>query len=278
MTSHATEQTAADLTKSTDSPTEISNDPLTQPSNNDHGTAEQFHFFEIDPNERLTRPPAPNTDCLSQAEQLVSWAVSSKHENSLTLHNNESTDKNPAIEAAKCHSLLINLLTRKSDPSLLHAALHALLISNHGRELDRLVTDSKLHAQLIHLIMRLDPFVPGVDMCASLRELEAVRRQRSQLATVKTNATKEAPAKKGVHIAESSIVYKENTKYILPTMPFFRYDIADVHLYLIVALVSNNSLLGVSAVRAVWKLLTGKIYYRCLIEMLTRYLGCTHAD
>lgn len=217
-------------------------DPSDPPSPN-----HAFHLMDVDPNERLPRPSfEADIDFLSQAEQLVSWAISSKHENS---PNDNEEDRTKIIEASKCHSLLINLFTKKSDPSLLHAAMHAFLSSHHGRELDRLVTHSKSHAQIIHLIMRLDPFVPGLEMSNALRELEMTRRERN-----------ERTVKKGsVQIAESSIVYKEDGKCVVPTLPFFRYDIADVHLYLIVVLVSSNSLLGVSAVRAIWKLLTGEL-------------------
>lgn len=112
--------------------------------------------------------------------------------------------------------------------------------------------------------MRLDPFVPGVDMSNGLKELEGARREREVAQGVDLakrsgggEQTSAAP-RRGVQIAESSIVYKEDQKYIVPTMPFFKYEIADVHLYLIAALVSNNSLLGVSAVRAIWKMLNGK--------------------
>ena len=120
--------------------------------------------------------------------------------------------------------------------------------------------------------MRLDPFVPSVDMMNALTELEGVRRERGKSSQGieltkhgvgsgggdgRTAVTTTTP-RRGVQIAESSIVYKEDQKYIVPTMPFFNYQIADVHLYLIVALVSNNSLLGVSAVRAIWKMLTGE--------------------
>ncbi|KAL3779367.1 hypothetical protein HJC23_005227 [Cyclotella cryptica] len=241
-----------------------------------------FHFFNIDPNQRLPRPPAPESELLAQAEQLVSWAVSSKHENSPALHMNKPANDpdaqpskkphdlakdepadhsaNAAVEAAKCHSLLADLLARKSNPALLHAALHAILTSNHGRELDRLVSHSKLHAQTIHLIMRLDPFVPGVEMGGRLRDLEGLRKDRKNDQDC-SNGEGETTAgafacRRGVQIAEASIIYKEDQKYIAPVLPFFRYHIADVHLYLIVALVSNNSLLSVSAVRAIWKLLT----------------------
>ena len=257
--------------KTTDNNTEIdtssqNNAPESDRDCTSSADQEQFYLFTIDANERLLRPPAPQkSEFLSQAEQMVAWAISTKHENAPALHINNSISSekkeedgtnpnttNPVIEAAQCHSLLINLLTKKSDPVLLHATLHALLSSNHGRELDRLVSHSKLHAQTIHLIMRLDPFVPGVDMSNALRDLENVRRERG------TIDIKPTMAKKGVQIAESSIVYKEDQKYIVPSLPFFNYDIADVHLYLIVALVSNNSLLGVSAVRAIWKMLTGK--------------------
>lgn len=186
---------------------------------------------------------------------MISWAISSKHENTPELHLENNTvekgagETNPAIEAAQCHSMLTGLLTRKYDPSLLHATLHGLLSSNHGRELDRLVSNSKLHAQTIHLIMRLDPFVPGVDMSNSLRELDSVRMTRASSNCGKT-----------VQISEECIRHKEDPKYIGPARPFFDYHVADAHLYLMVALVSNNSLLGVSAVRAIWKMLTGEFF------------------
>ena len=71
------------------------------------------------------------------------------------------------------------------------------------------------------------------------------------------NTVKISP-KRGVQIAESSILYKEHQRLIVPALPFFRYQIADAHLHLIVALVSNNSILSVSAVRSIWGLLTGE--------------------
>jgi hypothetical protein len=244
----------ATMTQPTDNASNPNNTPLdndrpitpkVDPPSSNHA----FHLMDVDPNERLPRPSfEADIDFLSQAEQLVSWAISSKHENS-PANNKDDEDRTKIIEASKCHSLLINLFTKKSDPSLLQAAMHALLSSHHGRELDRLVTHSKSHAQIIHLIMRLDPFVPGLEMSNTLRELEITRRERN-----------ERTVKKGsVQIAESSIAYKEDGKCVVPALPFFRYEIANVHLYLIVALVSSNSLLGVSAVRAIWKLLTGEL-------------------
>ena len=97
--------------------------------------------------------------------------------------------------------------------------------------------------------MRMDPFSPGVEMAARLRELEAARRTRKR---------DPVSTKGGVQIAESSILYKEDQKYVVPALPFVRYDVADAYLFLIVGMVSSNSLLGVSAVRAIWKLLTGE--------------------
>jgi hypothetical protein len=257
-------------------PTDNASNPNNTPLDNDRPITPKvdppspnhaFHLMDVDPNERLPRPSfAADIDFLSQAEQLVSWAISSKHENSPTnTHDvsNNDEDRTKIIEASKCHSLLINLFTKKSDPSLLHAAMHALLSSHHGREFDRLVTHSKLHAQIIHLIMRLDPFVPGLEMSNTLRELEITRRERN-----------ERTVKKGsVQIAESSIAYKEDGKCVVPTLPFFKYEIANVHLYLIVALVSSNSLLGVSAVRAIWKLLTGELCLVCTLCFYCRRRG-----
>jgi hypothetical protein len=97
-------------------------------------------------------------------------------------------------------------------------------------------------------------------MAGRLRELEGMRRERKNAhdCSNREGETAASAGRRGVQIAESSILYKEDQKYVAPVLPFFRYHIADVHLYLIVALVSNNSLLSVSAVRAIWKLLTGE--------------------
>ena len=62
---------------------------------------------------------------------------------------------------------------------------------------------------------------------------------------------------RGVIIAESSIRHKENTRYIPSLFPYLSYKIANVYLNLLVTLVSNNSLLSVSATRSIWNLLTG---------------------
>ncbi len=111
-------------------------------------------------------------------------------------------------------------------------------------------------------------------MGRGLRELERVRRERRREgmerekkaagdgAAATTNGsddnTVKISPKRGVQIAESSILYKEHQRLIVPALPFFRYQIADAHLHLIVALVSNNSILSVSAVRSIWGLLTGE--------------------
>ena len=61
--------------------------------------------------------------------------------------------------------------------------------------------------------------------------------------------------KKSIKLSESSLQHKENIKYITPTIPYYNYSIANVYIHLLVTLVGNNSLLSVSAVRSLWKLL-----------------------
>lgn len=108
----------------------------------------------------------------------------------------------------------------------------------------------------------MDPFNPGVDGANVIRELQTIR-----LAETKTKAKKKAQQQQQeeeqspkkncvVKIDESAIRHKEQMKYIIPTSPFFQYQIADAYLHLIITLISNNSILSVSAVRAIWTLLT----------------------
>jgi len=146
-------------------------------------------FIEIDPNERLPLPTPPSDKALlKQAEDLVYWAISSKHENSAAnqllissagknnnITSSNNNNRNTAIEAARRHALLTDLLSRKQNPTQLLYTLHAISTSNSGRELDRLVTNPKLHAQLIHLLLRMDPFNPGVDGANVIRELQTIR-------------------------------------------------------------------------------------------------------
>ena len=258
-------------------------------------------FIEIDPNERLPVPPPPsNKELLKQAEELVYWAISSKHENSpanqlassSTPNSNNTTTtnngRNKAIEAARRHSLLTDLLSRKSNPQQLLYTLHALTTSNSGRDLDKLVTHPKLHAQLIHLLLRMDPFSPGVEGGNGLRELNGIWRvdraaavknekeeQQQQLqqqqqqsnhsdkdgektteSTSTTSIIKKSNKPKQVKIDPTAINHKHQIKYIIPTTPFLHYHIADTYCHLLITLISTNSILSVSAVRAIWNLLT----------------------
>ncbi len=260
-------------------------------------------FIEIDPNERLPVPPPPsNKELLKQAEELVYWAISSKHENSpanqlassSTPNSNNTTTtnngRNKAIEAARRHALLTDLLSRKSNPQQLLYTLHALTTSNSGRDLDKLVTHPKLHAQLIHLLLRMDPFSPGVEGGNGLRELNGIWRvdraaalknekeqreqQREQqqqsnhtdkdgdrttestTTTTTTTIIKKSNKAKQVKIDPTAINHKHQIKYIIPTTPFLRYHIADTYCHLLITLISTNSILSVSAVRAIWNLLT----------------------
>jgi len=68
----------------------------------------------------------------------------------------------------------------------------------------------------------------------------------------RTSTTKK---KKSIKLSESSLQHKENIKYITPTIPYYNYSIANVYIHLLVTLVGNNTLLSVSAVRSLWKLL-----------------------
>lgn len=235
-------------------------------------------FIEIDPNERLPLPTPPSDKALlKQAEDLVYWAISSKHENSAAnqllissagknnnITSSNNNNRNTAIEAARRHALLTDLLSRKQNPTQLLYTLHAISTSNSGRELDRLVTNPKLHAQLIHLLLRMDPFNPGVDGANVIRELQTIRlaetkaKKKEQQQQQKAEGEDQTNPKKNcvVKIDESAIRHKEQMKYIVPTSPFFQYQIADAYLHLIITLISNNSILSVSAVRAIWTLLT----------------------
>ena len=226
-------------------------------------------FIEIDPNQRLPIPPPPSDKALlQQAEELVYWAISSKHENSAANqllsssnnnNNNTTNGRNTAIEAARRHALLTELLSRKQNPTQLLYVLHALSTSNSGRDLDRLVTNPKLHAQLVHLLLRMDPFCPGVEGGSVIRELQVIRRaekeKQQQLLNNNNNNGKSSVTNR-VKIDQSAIQHKEHNKYIAPTRPFFQYEIADVYLHLIIMLISSNSILSVSATRAIWGLLT----------------------
>ncbi|KAL7433136.1 hypothetical protein ACHAXM_003443 [Skeletonema potamos] len=235
-------------------------------------------FIEIDPSERLPLPTPPSDkELLKQAEDLVYWAISSKHENSAAnqllissagknnnITSSNNNNRNTAIEAARRHALLTDLLSRKQNPTQLLYTLHAISTSNSGRELDRLVTNPKLHAQLIHLLLRMDPFNPGVDGANVIRELQTIRlaetkaKKKEQQQQQKAEGEDQTNPKKNcvVKIDESAIRHKEQMKYIVPTSPFFQYQIADAYLHLIITLISNNSILSVSAVRAIWTLLT----------------------
>lgn len=226
-------------------------------------------FIEIDPNERLPLPTPPSDkELLKQAEELVYWAISSKHENSAANQlssannnaansNNKSTNnnngRNVAIEAARRHALLTELLSRKQNPQQLLYTLHAISTSNSGRDLDRLVTNPKLHAQLIHLLMRMDPFTPGAPGGNVIRELQTKKAKEQQQLEENQNKKKKSFV---VKIDESAIQHKIQMKYIAPISPFFHYQIADAYLHLLITLISSNSILSVSAVRAIWTLLT----------------------
>lgn len=213
-------------------------------------------FIDIDPNERMTRPQLPctsiissssseseeiyypedDTELIKHAEEMVHWAISSKHEFSLinplasNLHPNSETEaaslRSNQQYAAEQHKVFCNLLNCKSNTSLLHKSLHALITSNNGRELDRLVTNSKLHAQIIHLIMQFNPFCPptreeveiiegkgrnkkskllnvGVE---KLRELDKVRRERKKrnVLLAKVSAAKAASSSQSQESSQES--------------------------------------------------------------------------
>lgn len=280
---------AAQPTKAATSSATHSKDNNTTTTSSTTATPPPLSFLEIDPNQRLPLPTPPSDKkLLKQAEELVSWAISSKHENSaanlLSATNNKTPIKSPnttnnngretAIEAARRHALLTDLLSRKHSPTQLLYTLHAISTSNSGRDLDRLVTNPKLHAQLIHLLLRMDPFSPGLEGGNGVRELERIRRveklnagsereeeQRQHQLQRQLQSKEEATAnttksKPKVTISQSAILHKQYTKYIVPTQPFFHYEIADAYLHLIITLISSNSILCVSAVRAIWSLLT----------------------
>ena len=173
-----------------------------------------------------------------------------------------------------------------NSANLLRATLHAIISTNSGRELDRIVSSTKLHAQLLHLIMKLDPFLPpsSSEICAHLRELDKARSERKrrlllqeqqlQLAQqqllgnssiiINKNNTNNSNNNNSttttmngrVQISESSIRHKENTKFVIPHLPYFQYRIADAHLSLLVTLVSHNASFSLSAVRSLWGMLT----------------------
>ena len=249
------------------------------------GTTTQLHssppplkFIDIDPNQRLPLPtPPPNKELLKKAEEAVYWAISSKHENSAVnqlsssaaVDNNNNNDnsnnsnRSKAIEATRQHALLTDLLSRKQNPTQLLYALHAIISSNSGNELDRLVTHPKLHAQLLHLLLRLDPFTPGVDGGNMIRELQSIRKleqkqQQQELQQDQEQQQQQTVKKKKsvVTIDESAIQHKIQNKYLVPTQPYYQYQIANIYLHLIISLISNNSILCVSAVRSIWGLLT----------------------
>jgi len=82
---------------------------------------------------------------------------------------------------------------------------------------------------------------------------ESILRAKSYSPHRPRNST--TKKKKSIKLSESSLQHKENIKYITPTIPYYNYSIANVYIHLLVTLVGNNSLLSVSAVRSLWKLL-----------------------
>ena len=247
-----------------------------------HSSPPPLKFIDIDPNQRLPLPtPLPNKELLKKAEEVVYWAISSKHENSAVNQlsstadnnndnsNNHTNNRNKAIEATRQHALLTDLLSRKHNPTQLLYTLHALISSNSGNELDRLVTHPKLHAQLLHLLLRLDPFTPGVDGGNMIRELQSIRKlekrqqqqeeqehQQQEQQLQQQQQQQKKKKKSVVTIDESAIQHKIQYKYLSPTQPYYNYQIANIYLHLIISLISNNSILCVSAVRSIWGLLT----------------------
>ena len=201
-------------------------------------------FLHIDPERRLPIPSLPSDPGLSsRAEELISWAVSSKHENSPANRTDPVENEDPEAEAHRRHAQLLDLLLRKHDPPLLHAVLALLPSSNRGRDLDRLARHPKLHAHLLHRILRLDPFNAPGDGLRALDEARRARKYRDPRGVV-------------VRIDEPSLRRKERRSVVLPALPFYRHRVADAHLRLVVALVSSNAVFSVGAVRCLWGLLT----------------------
>merc|ERR1719223_805347 len=97
----------------------------------------------------------------------------------------------------------------------------------------------------------------GID---KLRELDRIRLNRKKKAALTiasspyvTTPTKSNTKKKpSVQISEHSIRHKENVKYLIPNSPYFSYSMADVYLHLLITLISNNSVLSMSAIRSLW--------------------------
>ena len=232
-------------------------------------------------------------DLRVRADDLINVAFTSKHEYSpaafAKLQGSASKDlvssfHASAVIAAQKYQELVHLLSSRSSTPLLKAVLHCLITSNRGRNLDRLVTHSKVHANLIHTIMKLDPFIPPE--VNKLRQLDKMRKERKVQRRLKeeevlrietaamgniesqetlqsstqgsnsqsTVSTLSLSPRRNVQIAESSIRQKE-LKHITPALPYYDYSIADVYLKLLVTLVGNNSILSMSAIRAIWGML-----------------------
>ncbi|KAL7471672.1 hypothetical protein ACHAXS_011964 [Conticribra weissflogii] len=261
--------------------------------NDDHDD-DPYQFPVIEPTRRFPRPPPPTYDphLLREAEDLVTWAIASKHAHSPAAlnhahaHAHDGRDHPPASaspasadaadrvrHAARQSARLLSLLSAKHPPPLLHGVLLALPSAHHGRELDLLASHGRLHARLIHALFRFDPFVCGADAARGLRDLERARVRRANEAQMQMQMQMQMPSHSQsksscsqshspsrspprVQIDESSIRRKERTTFVTPVLPFVRYSIADAHLHLVLQMVSSNAVLAKSAVRSVWGWLT----------------------
>ena len=91
----------------------------------------------------------------------------------------------------------------------------------------------------------------------SIRKLEKRQQQEQQDQQEQQQQQTTVKKKKSVvTIDESAIQHKIQNKYLSPTQPYYQYQIANIYLHLIISLISNNSILCVSAVRSIWGLLT----------------------
>ncbi|KAL7547988.1 hypothetical protein ACHAWF_011262 [Thalassiosira exigua] len=206
-------------------------------------------YVDVDPNERMPPPPPPSRDAelTRRAEETVRGAVLSRRNGA-----NGGDDRQEAHQ-----SRLIDTLRRKPSPPELLATLEAISSTDAGMALDDIATRARAHARLVHCLTMLDPFVPSAAGAEGLRRVEAARGERRK------RAAREAAAVGGgrrspmtVRIAEPSLRLKEDAKHVAPPMPYFRYQVADAHLRLLVGLASHNAVLSLSVVRSLWGRLT----------------------
>ena len=118
----------------------------------------------------------------------------------------------------KAYRAVLDCVRRREDPPMLRKVLLALRTAGNGSALHQLTLSSQKHAHLLHLLFRLDPFLPPASL---------VTKQPDERS--------------------------ERTVKLL--QPIMDGSLAEAHLHLLLAVVSANSVFLTPGMNTLWRLI-----------------------